>query len=132
MSPELLIRLDVLRAVWGHPIRVSRHSSAVGREDNSRSQHNVRRWGEVRAVDVVPDNVEDAVDAHEFIRYATQLGFTGIGFYANWKQGLGFHLDVRVGRPYGDPAMWGGVRDKKGKQEIVLLAEAISAIGTIV
>ncbi len=131
-SPELLVRLDVLRSAWGQPINISRHRSAIGREDDSQSQHNVRRWGEVRAVDTIPSGIADAMDAHKFISYAIKAGFTGIGFYSNWQQGYGVHLDVRIDAPYGKPARWGGVRGEDGKQRLTIMAEAIMEIPQVV
>jgi hypothetical protein len=103
MNPELLIRLDALRGVWGAPIYLSQHPRGIGRMDDSGSQHNYNKWGEVRAVDCFPSG---SYLHREFYELAQEIGITGIGYYPNWKQGDllrgGFHLDVRP-----EPAQWG-------------------------
>lgn len=126
MSPELLVKLDVLRHQWKQPIRVSENRRSVGREDNSNSQHNYTKWGEVRAIDVLPTGVVNNISAHRFITLAVDCGFTGIGFYPDWKSGYGFHLDVRTDREIGHPATWGGVINSTGQQVYIPLGEAVS------
>jgi len=130
MSPELLVKLDILRHQWGAPIRLSRVDGGIGREGQSAgtSQHSVTRWGEVRAVDCFPERVVDAYDARVFIDLATMCGFTGIGVYPHWNGGLGFHLDVRADRDVGDPALWGAVSSPVGGQAYVPLSDALEAI----
>ncbi|HSH25400.1 MAG TPA: hypothetical protein VLA13_07670, partial [Massilibacterium sp.] len=66
MCPSLLVRLDVLRNMWGAPIVISPHPDAIGREDDTDSQHNIRKWGEVRAVDVFFDLPEKKKDYFEW------------------------------------------------------------------
>ncbi len=127
MAPDLLLRLDVWRGLWGSPIHINKNRNAIGRYNNSNSQHNVRRWGEVRAVDSKADGVVDEASAHECYRLAVLAGFTGVGFYRSWHD-PGFHTDVRRDADFGKPATWGGVLvdDGTGKkvQQIVNVAEA--------
>lgn len=106
MCPSLLVRLDVLRNMWKAPIRISPHPDAIGREDNSDSQHNIRKWGEVRAVDVFPDIKElglpfgdnESNNAIEFFDLAEQVGFHGLGIYPdvhyNGERRFMAHLDT--------------------------------------
>ena len=128
MSPELLVKLDVLRHQWGRPIRISPAPGAVGRDDNSQSQHNYGAHGEVRAVDVFPAGVITEEDAERFILSATDCGFRGIGVYADWSPSIGFHLDVRPDKDIGYPATWGAVNNELGAQKYVTMAEALEAI----
>lgn len=108
LSPELKIRLDVLRGVLGVPIILSKSDAAMGRhlgKDNL-SQHNVDKWGEVRAVDgYVPDDV----NIKDFYDTCVSVGFTGIGLYKGWSHKYGFHVDVREDRKPKMPATWGGI-----------------------
>lgn len=104
MCPSLLVRLDVLRNIWGAPIRISPHPLAIGRDDDSNSQHNLKKWGEVRAVDVFYDVPEEKEGGSEFYLslsfyyLAKKIGFSGIGIYPQWtlngKRQTGFHLDT--------------------------------------
>lgn len=93
MDASLLVRLDVLRSFWGSAIHISANPHAVGRRDNSQSYHNVEKWGKVMAVDVFPTkNIPD-----NFRILAVQCGFTGVGYYPQWKMNDnigGFHLDI--------------------------------------
>ncbi len=127
MAPDLLLRLDVWRGLWGSPIRPNRNKNAIGRENNSNSQHNIRRWGEVRACDSKAEGVVDDESAHECYRLAVLAGFTGVGFYRSWAS-PGFHTDVRRNHSFQQPATWGGVlvTNAEGKkvQEIVPVSEA--------
>lgn len=95
LDEQLKASLDEFRRLHGRPVYVSRANGAVGREDESRSQHNVARWGSVRAVDVFPRGVYTAEDAQQIYDLAVDAGFTGIGIYPQWNGGIGFHLDVR-------------------------------------
>ncbi len=114
ISDELLLKLDRFRALWGAPVVISSAAGSIGREDGSGSQHNVLRWGEVRAVDVFPmllgggylSTVEQLQRAYDIAR---QAGFTGIGLYTDTKPGFMVHLDVRPGVA-GDPAKWARVQ----------------------
>jgi hypothetical protein len=123
---RLLILLDTFRLQWGAPVDISPHIKAIGREDGS-SQHNYKRWGKVKAIDIMPRGILD--DPDTAIDIANAIGFTGIGYYPHWFIGDnvrgGLHLDVRQGDPM-NPATWGGVRTKKG-QVYVSLEEALNA-----
>lgn len=128
MSPRLLVLLDTFRHLTGKCI-ISPNKDAIGRRDDTDSQHNVEKWGEVRAVDVFPTmeprglkekwKIEGEEDgyfldslAEEWVYQAKKIGFTGIGIYPNWtykgEQRPGMHLDVRDGTP-GDPVTWGRI-----------------------
>ena len=128
VSPELLVKLDILRHQWGRPIHVSRAPGAVGRDDNSQSQHNYGAHGEVRAVDVFPEGVTSEDDAERFVLAATDAGMTGIGVYPHWNPCIGFHLDVRPDKEIGYPATWGAVNTEVGRQRYVAMSEAMEAI----
>ena len=119
-SPRLLILLDALRFQWGAPIRVSRAQGAIGRRlgEGAKSQHNIDRWGEVRAVDVFPSGLVTREDVDSFLLSAISIGITGIGFYPDWSGGFGFHLDVREDREPGYPATWGRVDTRLEKQYV--------------
>jgi len=128
MSPELLVKLDILRHQWGRPIRISPAQGAVGREDNSQSQHNFNRWGEVRAVDCYPEGLITEDDAERVVIAATDCGFGGIGIYPHWSGGIGLHVDVRPDKAMGYPATWGGVNTETGRQRYVAMSEALRVI----
>lgn len=119
MSVRLLVMLDVLRHMWGQPIRVSPAKGALGRRLGERaSQHNVDRWKEVRAIDVMPQGIDSEDQAHVFYMLALDIGFTGVGFYPDWRPSPGFHLDVREDRKPGDAATWGGVATPAGQHYV--------------
>ncbi len=129
MSSELLVRLDVLRHQWGSPIQTSKAVGAMGRKaTNSKSQHNIERWGEVRAIDLFPSKLANDDDVERFVLAATDVGFTGIGIYPHWSSGIGVHLDVREGVQAGYPATWGGVNNDVGRQVYVSLSDAMQVI----
>ena len=129
MDPVLLRLLDNFRRHWGDPVLISPAPGALGRrifrgEKGWESQHNVERWGVVRAADVMPVGLSYGT-ARKAIDLATDLGFTGIGFYPHWSPAPGLHLDVRYDRVVGDPALWGAV-DINGKQVYVPIEQALS------
>jgi hypothetical protein len=125
ISVTLVVMLDVLRNLWGKRIHVSRASGAVGREDDSNSQHNLNKWGEVRAIDILPEGIDTREEAEEFYGLCKEMGFTGIGFYPEWSK-PGFHLDVRPGKY----AEWGAYYDN-GKQKYFSITEAFDLMGDI-
>lgn len=127
MSVILLAKLDVFRAHWGAPVNISKHPLAIGREDNSKSQHNVRLWGEVRGIDLQPRGMIYREDMERAIECARLAGFTGIGIYPHWQPTPGIHVDVRLGRKPLQPAMWGALRPDPAKgQEFTTLEHALS------
>ena len=129
MDVRLLVLLDVLRFRWRRPIRISAHPSALGRRiGNSESQHNIDRWGQVRAADVQPVGVETEEEAYQFYLAAKAVGFLGVGVYPHWVNGVGFHLDVRQDREPGSPAVWGGVM-VDGEQRYVSIHDGFEAVG---
>ena len=77
------------------------------------SQHNVDRWGEVRAVDIMPEGIHTREDARRFRQLAEDCGFTGIGFYPHWAPRPGFHVDVRVNVNEHYVASWGRLKVPK-------------------
>lgn len=122
MSPRLLFLQDSLRHQLGAAITVSPHPRALGRENgpDDTSQHNIDRWGEVRANDVFVDGVTCRNTANRVIGVAMRTGFTGIGFYPDWDPSPGFHFDVRVSERPGEPALWGMVDDGEGQYQVSL------------
>lgn len=117
MSFSLLIQMDLLRWKWGKRIDISKAPGALGRRlgYDKTSQHNIDRWGEVRAADTFPEGVITQSDCVDFMDLATDLGFTGIGVYPEAEPSIMFHLDVRVDRDRGNPALWGAIRKANRK-----------------
>ncbi len=95
MSLELLYRLDALRGFWGEPININRVIGAIGRRDDSGSDHNVlaNADGKVCGIDVNID-IESNAMIQVFIGQAKQTGFNAIGFYPDSNSKF-FHLGVR-------------------------------------
>jgi hypothetical protein len=128
MSPRLLIMLDVFRFQWGRPVNISGHKRAVGRHmKDGLSQHNVDKWGEVRAIDVQPAGMTTRDEAERALAIAESLGFTGFGLYPHWSGGPGLHLDVRHDRDPGYPTTWGAVLGASG-QMFVSLRDALEVM----
>jgi len=130
MDPVLLRCLDLFRHLLNSPVTISPAHGAIGRRlgPNSKSQHNVDRWGMVRAVDVIPtvggQNLKTRHTAKLAIEIAKRSGFTGIGYYPHWKPMPGLHVDVRRDRTVDDPALWGAIRNGPS-QTYVSLDEAL-------
>lgn len=115
ISPELLVKLDILRGFRTAPIHISKASGAIGRflGENATSKHNIDKWGLVLAIDVFP-SYEPHLNPKDFLNLAEEVGFRGVGFYPEWEMHTGskllkggFHLDVRPNEVMGDPATWG-------------------------
>lgn len=130
LSPRLLVVLDVFRGHWGAPVMISPAQGAIGRRlgPDATSQHNPDRWGEVRAVDVMPEGMDTAQAMRQAMYLARWSGATGIGVYPHWRPRPGLHIDVRTDRDVGDPALWGAV-DEDGTQIYVSLARALEVMG---
>lgn len=121
LDPVLLDTLDRFRHLHGDQVVISPAEGAVGRYDDSDSQHNINRWGEVRAVDVFPlrnGRGLNQAEMQEAYLVARDAGFTGIGVYLDTKPYPMMHLDVRHDRQVGSPATWsriagtfGGIRE---------------------
>lgn len=110
---DLLVMLDQLRTEWGHPIFISPVVGAIGRADDSGSQHNViNNGGTINAVDIFPSFNGREIHPDDLLKFydlAKKIGFKGIGIYRDtvfkgipWTM---FHIDVR---PEGF-AHWGRV-----------------------
>jgi hypothetical protein len=114
MSPRLLTLLDVLRFTLGKPIVISTHKDALGRKlgPTSQSCHNVDVWGEVLAADFFCPWMNGQDQVRHVFNTMRDLGFTGIGVYADTKPGVMFHGDVRTSAIMGQPATWGRVNGK--------------------
>ncbi|MFC6631651.1 hypothetical protein [Microbulbifer taiwanensis] len=120
MNAELLQKLDAFRAAWGGRVIISPAEGGIGRHggEGGTSQHNVDRWGEVRAIDVFPQ-VQDPAGNWRYLdngaqlehayQVAEQVGFTGIGVYTDTSPGHMVHLDVRPRKPDGGIATWSRV-----------------------
>lgn len=116
MSTDLLLKLDQFRDEIGRPIQISPAPGAVGRIGTGNSRHNVTRWGEVQAVDVMfPGATMD--DIKGYYEIARQI-FGGVGVYPDWKPEPGMHVDVRPGH-----ATWSGAL-VNGKQEYFTIERA--------
>ena len=95
LHPELKTKLDEFRRLINRPVLISKAEGAVGRKDDSNSRHNVNKWGSVMAVDIFPKNIKTVEDCNFIYDKAVEAGFKGIGLYPYWRQGIGFHLDIR-------------------------------------
>ena len=115
IDSNLLTMLDDLRDQWGRPIFISPVEGAIGRVDDSSSQHNIiYNLGVSRAVDMFPTGSSGTsmtpAEAEEFANLARSIGFTGIGVYRDtvyknepWIMG---HLDTRINVAQGETATW--------------------------
>lgn len=115
MSTDLLVKLDAFREAWGDEVAISPATGALGRnirdeEPKAASQHNVLRWGEVRAADIMPKDMLTSADRRRAVQVARQVGFTGIGVYPGWEPSPGLHLDVRRDRTAANPSTWSGIK----------------------
>lgn len=111
MDPHLLEVLDNFRHYWQRPVLISPADGAIGRT-TSRSFHNWKRHGSIKAIDIMPIGLDNAFEAQRAYRHAVQVGALGIGIYPDWKPRPGMHLDVgkRAGRFHGNPAKWSAFR----------------------
>ncbi len=119
MNNDLLVKLDEFRRRWGAPVEISNAQGALGRHGGeSKSQHNVDRYGRVNAVDVFP-KVDDGSGGYRYIQTALErqrayqiaqdVGFTGIGLYTDTVPGNMLHLDVRSTEQV---ATWSRINDE--------------------
>ncbi|WP_445354179.1 hypothetical protein ACJJI5_12380 [Microbulbifer sp. EKSA008] len=102
MSAELLLRIDSFREKWGAPVVISDADGALGRHDgeDGTSQHNIDKWGEVRAVDFFPMTasgryINTPKQLARAYQVAVAVGFTGVGVYTDTQPGFMLHGDVR-------------------------------------
>lgn len=130
MSPKLLVNLDAFRETLGQRVRISKANGALGRHMGmSRSQHNVDKWGEVRAVDIMLPDTDDLVAAYD-LALTLEL-FSGVGVYPEWKPYHGLHLDVRSNRKPQSPATWGMLKDEFGNQYMTSVNKALDFASSI-
>lgn len=129
MSLRQLVLMDVFRYRLGLRCRVSPVPGALARYlgRGSTTQHNVDRWHECRASDILPDRLRDAEDGRHAVEIAQRCGFTGIGIYPHWRPMPGLHLDCRKDVQPGDPALWAGIDNAQGKQIYVSLEQGLEA-----
>lgn len=127
MDHRLMVLLDVFRHQWKDPVIISSAPGALGRTmgAGSHSQHNVDKWGEVRAVDIFPRGLATKYDAERAFNIARNIGVTGIGIYPDWQPSVGMHLDVRRDKRPGNPATWGAVGHP---QKYVSWAQAVEKL----
>ncbi|WP_299592703.1 hypothetical protein [uncultured Microbulbifer sp.] len=115
MAADLLTRLDLFRERWGAPVIISPAQGGIGRHggEGDTSQHNIDRWGEVRAIDIFPTVGGNYITTTDQLKRAAhiarEVGFTGVGVYTDTKPGHMVHVDVRPDRNSGDPATWSRV-----------------------
>ena len=130
MDERLLVCVDILRYQWSDfrgedsPIRISTHPGALGRRmgRDRLSDHNIDKWGRVKAMDVMPEGLEN--DPVEFCMLAAACGITAYGLYPHWEPAAGVHLGMRPGVEVGSPALWGAIR-VDGKQDYTTYREAL-------
>jgi hypothetical protein len=120
MNRDWLLKLDKFRELWGRPVYISGNAAGLGRHDDSDSQHNVLKWGEVRAGDVFPEGMNTAAERDRAYRIAREVGFTGIGLYTDTKRGNMLHVDVREPKRPGYVATWSRVAGEYGSISEVL------------
>jgi hypothetical protein len=129
MNTELVALVDELgRRVdeAGGELRISPADGALGRKlgPNDDSQHNVTKWGEVRAADVMITGI-DLQDAYDLAR---EVGFTGVGVYPDWDPDPGLHVDVREDASPDDPAQWAGLDTENGGQTYVAASQVVRTV----
>lgn len=136
MSQEVLTRLDSLRSLLNAPIMISPVRGALGRYlGASFSDHNVEKWGEVRAADIFPTIDQTSDSAKQFLELCKEAGFSAIGCYPHWRNGhgnqqVGFHVGWRPERTPQDPALWGMVKPThRSSQQMVSIWEAFENVG---
>jgi len=132
-SAAILRALDQFRSNLGQPLEVSPAPGAVARTlgPNAASLHNVVRYGQTYAVDVLIPRGHSLRETYRAAR-AARL-FSGLGVYPDWSPRPGLHLDVRHRAPDSptpeaspsDPARWAGVDDGDGGQRYVGIGEVI-------
>lgn len=129
MDPRLLVLLDVFRFRWGRRVAISAHPAALGRDLplTELSDHNVTLHKAVLAADVIPEGCSSRADLQRALSLATELGFTSIGIYPDWRPSPGLHLGVRRERRPGDPAVWGAIASDDG-QQYVTVSEALDRL----
>lgn len=125
MNADLLVKLDAFREAWGAPVSLSAAEGGIGREDDSNSQHNAAKWGEVRAVDISPQGMNTAEERRRAVNIALTVGFTGIGIYREWHK-PGLHLDVREPETPGHVATWAGEYKPDGTQQYVSIERGLA------
>ena len=127
-NPKLLVLTDLFRYIWDNPVAISSANGAVGRYDETNSQHNINYWDEVRALDLKPKGLTSKYDLERAFKIARDVGFTGIGLYPEWSD-PGIHVDIRNDRTIGDPLYWGAyykTDNGQRKQEYVYMDEGLS------
>ena len=122
IDDDLLEKLDELRHQWGKPIFISPVEGGVGRvHEDSQSQHNIiNTYGVVRAVDIFPAGASGesmtTAEAEQFVEFARNIGFTGIGVYTDTyydnRPWIMVHVDVRLDREVGNPALWSRIEQE--------------------
>ena len=114
MNHDLLEIMDNFRELWGDSTYISPANGGIGRKLNppNKSYHNILRWGEVMAIDLMPRGMTSPQERERAYECAVEAGALGIGIYPDWKPRPGIHLDVgkRPGRGLGNPAKWSAFR----------------------
>lgn len=125
MDPSLLRVLDNFRELWGDEVRISPANGALGRylSYESKSYHNVTRYGKVMAADIMPSFMNTLTARKRAVDCAIKAGAKGIGIYPDWKPSPGCHLDV--GYRVTIPTTWSAF-NVNGKQTYFPLSRALS------
>ena len=107
MNPVLLLLLDRLRELIGHPISINNGYATDGHA--TKSQHYLGNAVDFHVLSVSPREASRKIkDALEVLGLSDQVG---LGCYPDWKN-PGFHIDVR-----GSKARWSKVNGKYVKYE---------------
>ena len=121
INETLLTKLDYVRERGekifpGFKITISPAAGGVGREHpNSNSRHNVTKWGEVQALDIMPyiltEHGKRPLNGLEACVIAGLLlsNFSGVGVYPFWRPRPGFHIDVRPDISPTDVKKWADI-----------------------
>uniref|UniRef100_A0A6H1ZFP0 Putative peptidase n=1 Tax=viral metagenome TaxID=1070528 RepID=A0A6H1ZFP0_9ZZZZ len=114
INGALLLLLDKLREIIGHPIHINEGYNDKGHAE--KSQHYLGN-----AVDFYIEG-SPLKEAYELLKDALiELNVwhnVGLGIYPHWNN-PGFHLDIR-----GEMSRWGRIK-KNGKEEYVKFGEAL-------
>lgn len=119
MRPEILRSLDHFREYWGPPVIIRfkwdgpHVAGRLGRTHgpDGTSDHNIDRWGEVRAVDCFPQGMNDRQAMERAISIAERVGFNALGIYPDARPSPMIHLGQRPDASR--TAMWGALRSEQ-------------------
>lgn len=94
MQPEFMSKLQQLRNACGFPFRVT-----SGYRDRTHPEEAKKAAPGQHSLGLAADIACDSSTAHEIVRQALALGFTGIGISQRGDLPRFVHLDMRKGKP---------------------------------